>query len=204
MELGTGDAAAVAHGDDPDLPPRSTADLQRALSRVPSEARRGPGGATGVGALDPGASLATPARTLAGLFQDLGSATRVPGPRTQVRPAVLRPGTRPLHGVRRALGACGRVDVRYQRPERRRQGAGDDTHQARLRHPRLGARGRRPRSRKLRIIANRRAEAASRRWVEDVRARKLTIANGEGAVHGRRYDLATQYGIRLTQAAPSG
>jgi len=57
---------------------------------------------------------------------------------------------------------------------------------------------------KLRIIANRRAEAASRRWVEDVRARKLTIANGEGVVHGRRYELETQYGIRLTQAAPSG
>src|SRR5439155_15307571 len=57
---------------------------------------------------------------------------------------------------------------------------------------------------KLRIIANRRAEAASRRWVEDVRVRKLTIANGERVVHGRRYDLETQYGIRLTQAAPSG
>jgi len=51
---------------------------------------------------------------------------------------------------------------------------------------------------KLRIIANRRADAASRRWAEDVRARKLTIANGEGVVHGRRYDLETQYGIRLT------
>ncbi len=57
---------------------------------------------------------------------------------------------------------------------------------------------------KLRIIADRRAEAASRRWVEDVRARKLTIANGEGVVHGRRYELETHYGIRLTQAAPSG
>src|SRR2546428_13457443 len=106
MELGTGDAAAVAHGDDPDLPPRSTADLQRALSRAPSKARRGPGGATGVGALDPGASLATPARTLAGLFQDLGSTTRVPGARAQVRPAALRPGTRPLHAVRWGLWGC--------------------------------------------------------------------------------------------------
>src|SRR2546422_11353409 len=142
MELGTGDAAAVALRYDPDLSPRPTADLRRALSRTPSNARRGPGGATGVGALDPDASLATPARTLAGLFQDPGSATRVPGAPAQVRPAVLRPGTRPLHGVRRALGACGRVDVRYQRPERGHQGAGDHTYQARLRHPRLGARGR--------------------------------------------------------------
>src|SRR2546426_7961180 len=52
---------------------------------------------------------------------------------------------------------------------------------------------------RLQIIANRRAEAANPQWVEDVRQRKLTIANGTGVVHGRRYDLATQYGVRLTQ-----
>lgn len=51
---------------------------------------------------------------------------------------------------------------------------------------------------KLRIIANRRAEAANSRWVEDVRTRKLCIANGEGSVHGRQYDLEAQYGLRLT------
>lgn len=50
---------------------------------------------------------------------------------------------------------------------------------------------------RLRIIANRRAEAANPRWVEDVRTRKLTIANGSGVVHGRHYDLEEQYGIRL-------
>ena len=49
----------------------------------------------------------------------------------------------------------------------------------------------------LRIIANRRAEAADPRWVEDARARKLTIANGEGVVRGRHYNLETQYGLRL-------
>lgn len=49
----------------------------------------------------------------------------------------------------------------------------------------------------LRIIANRRAEAAHPRWVEDVRTRKLTIANGEGIVHGNTYRLEEQYGIRL-------
>jgi putative peptidoglycan binding protein len=53
---------------------------------------------------------------------------------------------------------------------------------------------------KLRIIANRRAEAATKRWIEDVRQRKLAIANGGGTVHGRRYDLEAQYGIRLTAA----
>ena len=51
--------------------------------------------------------------------------------------------------------------------------------------------------RKMQIIANRRAEAANPRWVEDVRARKLAIANGEGVVHGVRVDLASQYGITL-------
>jgi hypothetical protein len=55
---------------------------------------------------------------------------------------------------------------------------------------------------RLRIIANRRAEAASAAWVEDVRARKLTIANGEGTVHGRHYQLEEQYGIGLKPASP--
>jgi hypothetical protein len=50
---------------------------------------------------------------------------------------------------------------------------------------------------RLRIIANRRAEAARARWVEDVRARKLTIANGEGVVHGCHYHLADDFGIGL-------
>ena len=49
----------------------------------------------------------------------------------------------------------------------------------------------------LRIIANRCTEAAKPRWVEDVRARKLTIANGEGTVHGRHYNLQEQYGLGL-------
>ncbi len=53
---------------------------------------------------------------------------------------------------------------------------------------------------RLRIIANRRAEASKPQWVEDVRERKLTIANGAGSVHGRRYDLAQQYGIGLVKA----
>ena len=51
---------------------------------------------------------------------------------------------------------------------------------------------------RLRVIANRRAEAANPKWVEDVRTRKLTIANGEGTVHGRLYNLQEQYGIGLT------
>jgi hypothetical protein len=50
---------------------------------------------------------------------------------------------------------------------------------------------------KMRIVANRRAEAASARFVEDVRVRKLTIANGEGNVHNVPYDLERQFGIRL-------
>lgn len=56
---------------------------------------------------------------------------------------------------------------------------------------------------RLRIIAHRRAEAAKPRWIEDVRVRKLTIANGEGTVHGRYYQLQEQYGIRLDAVAVS-
>ncbi len=50
---------------------------------------------------------------------------------------------------------------------------------------------------RLRVIAVRRAEAASPQWVADVRARKLAIANGAGTVHGAYYDLEGQYGIGL-------
>ena len=53
---------------------------------------------------------------------------------------------------------------------------------------------------RLRVIANRRAEAANPRWVEDVRARKLAIANGAGTIHGAYYDLEGQYGISLRPA----
>ena len=52
----------------------------------------------------------------------------------------------------------------------------------------------------LRIVANRRAEAANPVWVEDVRARKLCIANGGGVVHGIPYDLAGQFGIGLKRS----
>ena len=50
---------------------------------------------------------------------------------------------------------------------------------------------------KMRIIAERRAEAAKGPWIEDVRARKLCCANGRGTVHGIDYDLDRQFGIRL-------
>ena len=55
---------------------------------------------------------------------------------------------------------------------------------------------------RLRIIANRRAEAAKPQWVEDVRQRKLAIANGAGTVHGRHYDLAEDFGITLRPFEP--
>jgi len=51
---------------------------------------------------------------------------------------------------------------------------------------------------RLRIVANRRASAGNPQWVEDIRTRKLTIANGDGVVHGRHYNLEEQYGIKLT------
>lgn len=53
---------------------------------------------------------------------------------------------------------------------------------------------------KMRAIADRRAGASNPRWVDDVRTRKLCIANGNGKVHGIPYDLAEQYGISLADA----
>jgi len=50
---------------------------------------------------------------------------------------------------------------------------------------------------RLRAVANRRADVAKARWREDVRERKLCIADGEGRVHGINYDLAEQFGIEL-------
>jgi hypothetical protein len=52
----------------------------------------------------------------------------------------------------------------------------------------------------LAIVANRRADAANPKWQEDVRKRKLTIANGQGVVHGSHYNLAEQYAIKLVPA----
>ena len=53
----------------------------------------------------------------------------------------------------------------------------------------------------MRVVAIRRAEAVNPRWIDDVRARKLTIAEGRGVVHGRRYDLARDYAITLSPFA---
>jgi hypothetical protein len=50
---------------------------------------------------------------------------------------------------------------------------------------------------KMRIVANRRADAAKSEWAEDVRTRKLCCANGGGIVHGIEYDLENQFGISL-------
>jgi len=53
---------------------------------------------------------------------------------------------------------------------------------------------------KMRIVANHRAEAAKPTYVEDVRKRKLCIAEGKGVVHGTAYDLAGQFGLDLRKA----
>jgi len=54
---------------------------------------------------------------------------------------------------------------------------------------------------KMRIIAVRRAEASTPSWIDDVRARKLCIAEGHGRVHGVLYDLEEQYGLDLRPCA---
>ena len=53
---------------------------------------------------------------------------------------------------------------------------------------------------RMRSVANRRAEAANPRFIEDVRTRKLCIAEGKGTVHGITYDLAAQFGLDLQKA----
>ena len=52
----------------------------------------------------------------------------------------------------------------------------------------------------MQIVANRRTEASNPRFVEDVRRRKLCIAEGKGVVHGISYDLEKQYGLSLRKA----
>lgn len=56
-------------------------------------------------------------------------------------------------------------------------------------------------TRSMEIVANRRAEAANPRWIDDVRVRKLCIARGEGTVHGIPYHLDSQFGIALKKYA---
>lgn len=51
--------------------------------------------------------------------------------------------------------------------------------------------------RRMVIISERRSAVVRPRFRNDVLTRKLTIANGEGTVHGLRYDLASQFGLTL-------
>lgn len=52
---------------------------------------------------------------------------------------------------------------------------------------------------RMRLIANLRSEASYSRWVENVRRRKLAIANGHGIVNGIRVNL-DELGLRLIKA----
>lgn len=55
---------------------------------------------------------------------------------------------------------------------------------------------------KMRIIARRRAEVSNPKWVHDVLSRKMTIAEGEGVVHGKKYLLTKEYSITLNPWNP--
>ena len=48
-----------------------------------------------------------------------------------------------------------------------------------------------PEIERRRRLAHAVADSANPRWVEDVRERKLALANGQGSVHGRHYNLAS-------------
>ncbi len=49
----------------------------------------------------------------------------------------------------------------------------------------------------MKIIAIRRSEVSYPRWRKDVENRKMTIAKGDGTVHGRHYKLKEDYSITL-------
>jgi hypothetical protein len=51
---------------------------------------------------------------------------------------------------------------------------------------------------RMRSAANRVADSANPRWREDVRSRKLVVANGTGVVHGVHYDLAAQFALTMS------
>ncbi len=56
---------------------------------------------------------------------------------------------------------------------------------------------------KMVIVANRRAAASLPKFVDDVRIRKLAIANGVGTVHSLYYDLDDTFGLTLNPFAKS-
>jgi hypothetical protein len=55
---------------------------------------------------------------------------------------------------------------------------------------------------RMQAIANRVAESSRAEFVEDVRTRKVVIANGKGRVHNVFYDLADQFSIDLSPFRP--
>jgi len=57
-----------------------------------------------------------------------------------------------------------------------------------------------PEIERRRRLANAVADSANPRWVEDVRERKLALANGAGNVHGRHYNLSS-WGLTEVAAA---
>jgi hypothetical protein len=57
-----------------------------------------------------------------------------------------------------------------------------------------------PEIERRRRLAHAVADSANPRWAEDVRERKLALANGQGSVHGRHYHLAS-WGLAEVAAA---
>lgn len=57
---------------------------------------------------------------------------------------------------------------------------------------------------RMKALAHAVADDASPKWRRDVRDRKLTIALGQGWVHGRQYDLEGDFGIRYWAAGQRG
>lgn len=87
-------------------------------------------------------------------------------------------------------------DINVQNGRVNRNGAGDRIFEDYLKIP-ADLSNKEKQVAKMKIVATRRAEVSHPRWRDDVENRKMTIALGQGSVHGRKYNLESHYNITL-------
>lgn len=98
--------------------------------------------------------------------------------------------------VTRERGAALMFDIRVQNGSVDRNGSGQRMREDfELINPTLSADEQE--IARMEIIARRRADESNPIWREDVFNRKVTIARGQGIVHGRRFDLEKDFAIGL-------
>ncbi|HEX3233401.1 MAG TPA: hypothetical protein VHR41_04355 [Gemmatimonadales bacterium] len=104
------------------------------------------------------------------------------------------------YGLTTERGAALMFDIRVQNGSVDRGGAGEQIRRdIELINPALSPAEQEVE--RMRIVARRRAGVSAPAWRADVLARKLTIAEGKGRVHGRTYDVEAEFGLGLTPLA---